>query len=231
MRMTGEAARAWGSFVAQMRQAAPADVDADDLAESLDAHLESRTEGSDEVDAAAMERIIGEIRADLLEEFGSEAAPAPAAAPDPDWWLLALFLGSLGALPFIGPLPLLASWILSRWRMSRAHHAIDTLPSIVGATALLAGIPFGLGYLVTTIFAELVRAPVAAYAAVEAALTLALLALPVVLRIRRPGWFRTVFAPLDSAIGERSARRLAIILAALSVTAAAAAAVIVGLRS
>ena len=227
MRMTGEAARAWQSFVADMRRAAPADLDADDLAESLDAHLESGSEGLAEVDAAAMARIIAEIRADLLEEFGASKSEPPV----PDWWLLSLFLASLGAVPFIGPLPLLASWILSRYRMTRAHHPIDTLPSIVAALVLLAGAPLGLGYLVTTILVELVRGPVAAYAAVEAALTCALLALALVSRVRRPAWFRTIFAPLDAAISARAARRLAMVLTFLSAAAAVAAAVLIALQA
>lgn len=223
MRMTGAVARTWENFVEAMRRAAPADMDADDLAESLEAHLESRTEALGEVDAGAMERIIGEIRADLLEEFG--LPEARAASPDPDWRLFGLFLASLFAIPFIGPVLLPIAWILSRFKMTRPHHAMDTLPSILCAAAVLVGAPLLFGYAAARMFAELVHAPVGTYVAVEIAVTLALLALLIGLRAWRPRWFRIIFAPLDAAIVERPARLFAIGAGLLGLAAVAAAVV------
>jgi hypothetical protein len=208
MRMTPQAAQAWQSFVAGVRRDAPADVDADDLADSLQAHLESRAEPLVELDGAAMQRIIDEVRGDLLEEF--KASETEGGSQDPDWWNLGAFFVALSLSPFVGPLPLAASWIYSRYRMTRAHHPLDALPSAFGAAILIAGLPIMLGYTIVSIGTELVRAPVGAYAAATAALSLAGFTVLIGLRPWRPALFRKIFAPLDAVVGERLGRWLAI---------------------
>jgi hypothetical protein len=229
MRMTKEAERAWQLFLDEVRDTAPPDVDADDLVETLASHLDR--DGADDamLGVREVDRLIVDLRRDLLAELEGEggARPASSAALKPDLVNLGLFAVTILASPFVTPVPLFASWIWSRYLIWKGPHSpLDALPATVFASALLVGIPLGSGFALATMLAELRPGPAPGWFLLACGIALLMFAALIVLRLWAEPFFRAIFAPLDRFGSRRMLRRLLVSAAAAGFLATAGSALL-----